>query len=106
MGLNLQYNPFLARSSILIFLSTSVFLRHLIDVPFGFRSSYLFDDATANHYELVRVPLLRNRESNLRILLDVSVFHATDCCVDEHMVSVRIDPCGSDLRRAVGIYGG
>jgi len=103
--LDLQEDSLLTGSSILIFLRTGVFLRHLVDMIFCYVSSYLFDDATLNHHELVRIALFCYRESNLWVLLHVSMLDTTYCRVDEHVVTVSIDPRRCDLGGAIWVHG-
>ncbi len=104
MRLDFQKHSLFAGSPVRILFLTSVLLRHLIDVILSYASSDLFDDTASDHHELVRIPLLCDGKSDLGILFDVPVFHATYRRIDEHVVTVGIDPSRCDLRGAIRVY--
>jgi hypothetical protein len=102
--LDLQQDPLLARSPVLILFGPSVLLGHLVDVRLSDWSSNLLDDTTSNHYELVGIPLLRNRQSDLRILLDVLMLDTAYSRVNENVVAISINPSWSNLRGTISVY--
>ena len=105
MRLDFQEDSLFSGFPIRILFLTSVLFRHLVDMIFRYASSDLFNDSTPNHHKLVRIPLFRDSKSDLRILLHVSVLDSTHGRVDENVMTVRINPGGSNLRGAIGVHG-